>query len=85
MNIKLPIDDGDGNLLPSLDESSDLAKIIYLLEYARARDFRIGPMVQIGDTVVQVSDMRQVKEHEQAQTRAESTIWQENGHDDASD
>lgn len=56
---KLPFADEDGNTLPELDPMSGMAQIIVLLEYGRKRGFRIGPTVQVGDTIVQVQDLRQ--------------------------
>ncbi len=51
--------DDDGNVLSPPEPGSPVAQIIYLLEYARARGFRIGPSVQVSDTIVQVRDLRQ--------------------------
>lgn len=51
--------DEHGNALPALDPTSAAYQLVALLEYARIRGFRIGPMVKIGDVVVQVQDLRQ--------------------------
>ncbi len=51
--------DDDGNVLPPPEPGSPVAQIIYLLEYGRKRGFRIGPRVQVGDTVAEVMDLRQ--------------------------
>lgn len=53
------ITDEDGNAIPPPDPGSPVMQIIYLLEYGRTRGFRIGPRVQVGDTIVEVRDLRQ--------------------------
>lgn len=59
MTRRYEVTDEDGNALPPPDPGSDVAQIIYLIEYARTRSFRIGPTVKVGDAVVQVVDLRQ--------------------------
>lgn len=56
---KTTVIDDDGNEIVPPPDDSDVAHIIYLLEYGRKRGFRIGPTVQIGDVIVQVRDLRQ--------------------------
>jgi hypothetical protein len=56
---KIEIVDDDGNELPPPEPGSPVAQIIYLLEYGRKRGFRIGPRVQVADTIVEVADLRQ--------------------------
>ena len=51
--------DEHGNPLPEVDPMSSAGQLIALLEYCRRRQFRIGPMVKIGDVMVQVQDLRQ--------------------------
>ena len=52
--------DEDGNVMPVPGpEAGDVAKAIYLLEYARLRGFRIGPTLKIGEIDMQVRDLRQ--------------------------
>lgn len=51
--------DDDGNPLAVPDPTSNVGQLIYLLEWARQRGFRVGPTIQIGDLVVQVQDIRQ--------------------------
>jgi hypothetical protein len=53
--------DDDGNILPPPPPDSPVGQLIYLLEYGRKRGFRIGPRVQVGDTIVEVLDIRQRK------------------------
>lgn len=50
--------DEHGNPLPEVDPNSSAGQLIALLEYCRRRHFRIGPMVKIGDVMVQVQDLR---------------------------
>lgn len=80
MARKIDADD-DGNDLPVPPADSDVGQLIYLLEYGRQRGFRIGPTVQIGNLIVQVNDLRQ-KEGRTNTNQPETTIWQENGHDE---
>ena len=63
--IKDVLDD-DGNIIPPPPADHPVMAVIYLLEYGRKRGFRIGPTVQVGDTIVQVRDLRQ---EQQNQTR----------------
>lgn len=82
MAKRRPLADEDGNLLPPLDPKSGISQIIYLLEYGRLRGFKIGPTVQVGDTIVQVRDLEQEKELSGDPSATQTTIWQEHGHDD---
>jgi hypothetical protein len=70
MPRKTEIIDDDGNLIPPPEPGSPVAQIIYLLEYGRKRGFQIGPRVQVGDTIVEVMDIRQAKEHAGSANRA---------------
>lgn len=54
--MKNELIDTEGNVIPPPDASSDVARLIYLLEYCRHRRFRLGPIVQVGDVVVNVVD-----------------------------
>lgn len=80
MTRKIDLTDDDGNAFPPPDPGSDVGRLIYLLEYARKRGFQLGPMVQIGDVVVQVRDLALAK-RENA-TVPETDIWKEHGHDE---
>lgn len=55
----LPDSDDEGNPLALPDPKSEIGQMIYLLEWARLRGFRLGPILQIGETIIQVSDLRQ--------------------------
>ena len=71
--------DEEGNDLPVPLADSDVGQLIYLLEYGRKRGFRIGPTVQIGNVVIQVSDLRQ-SEGRRQNNDPEPDIWEQNGH-----
>lgn len=58
---QLPDADSDGNSLTPPAPQTDTERLIYLLEWARLRGFRLGPNLQIGDLVVQVTDLRQTE------------------------
>ena len=70
--------DADGNELPTPPDGSDVAHMIYLLEYCRRRKFKLGPLAQVGDVVIQVTDPH--LENEEAKAFAETDIWREHGH-----
>lgn len=78
--------DDNGNIINPPDPGSDVGSMIYFLEYCRARDFMVGPTIQVGSTIVQVRDLRQMRA-QQDQVKAgtgEGDIWKENGfRDDA--
>jgi len=69
MNRKHEISDDDGNIINTPAPDSDVMQLIYLLEYARTRGFKIGPTVQIGTVIVQVADIRQAKMEQREQTQ----------------
>lgn len=63
--------DEEGDPLPQPAPASDLADLIQLLEYARTKDFQIGPVVQVGKIRLQVSDIRQARKLGVDRPRAE--------------
>jgi hypothetical protein len=65
MTRRHEITDEDGNELAPPEPGTDAANIIYLLEYARRRGFRIGPTLKVGETVLQVVDLRQAAQQAQ--------------------
>lgn len=75
-----PFADEDGNIINEPPPDSPIAQIIYLLEYGRQRGFKIGPTVQVGDTTVQVTDLRQLRESVRTDT-TEVSIWKQHGYD----
>lgn len=70
--------DEEGNDLKPPPEDSPVHAVMYLLEWARQRDFQIGPMVQIGDVIVQVADRRQQRGTPGAPDRG---VWAAHGHE----
>lgn len=75
--------DEEGDPLPQPAPASDLADLIQLLEYARTKDFQIGPFVQVGKIRLQVADIRQARKIGDLTGRAtaapEPSIWQMTG------
>ena len=59
MTRRYEVTDDDGNALAPPEPGTDVANIIFLLEYGRTRGFRIGPTLKVGETVLQVVDLRQ--------------------------
>ena len=59
MRNKHEVVDEDGNVLPPPEPGTDAANAIYLLEYARKRGFRLGPVIRVGAIEMQVLDLRQ--------------------------
>jgi hypothetical protein len=55
--------DEHGNPVLEVDPLSSAGQLVALLEWARRRNFKLGPMVKIGDVMVQVTDMRQEPGH----------------------
>lgn len=70
--------DDDGNIVPPPDPGSDVAKLVYLLEWGRKNQFLIGPTVQIGDVILQVRDLR-LKARPDPDDK-ETDIWTEHGY-----
>lgn len=56
--MKIKVSDDGGNL-HEIDPATDVGGALLILEYARARGFKVGPMLQVGGVVMQVSDTRQ--------------------------
>jgi hypothetical protein len=71
-------DDGNPLALPAAD--SNVGQLIYLLEWARVRGFRVGPTVQVGTLIVQVSDLRQT-EGRQGRDLTDDGPWRAAGYD----
>lgn len=63
MKTSFDLVDDDGNIIPCPPPDSPIAQIVWLLEYGRKRGFQIGPAIQVGDTIVQVKDIRQEAAH----------------------
>lgn len=54
-------EDADGNEIIPPAPSTDAAQLVYLLEWARVRGFRLGPAIRIGGLTLQVQDLRQTE------------------------
>lgn len=54
-------EDIDGNDIAAPPAATDVGQLIYLLEWARKRGFRVGPAVRVGTLVLQVQDLRQTE------------------------
>ena len=76
---KVEIIDDDGNVVPPPTADTDVAQLIYLLEYCRKREFLIGPTVQVGSVTVQVQDPGLRK---RLGKETETDIWEAHGHKD---
>lgn len=50
--------DEAGNVI-AIDPVSSVGQLVALLEYGRARGYRIGPFVKLDGLTVQVQDLRQ--------------------------
>jgi hypothetical protein len=57
---RIEVLDDEGNVIAPPGPETPVGQIVWLLEYARQRDFQI-PMVQVGDTIVTVTDLRQAR------------------------
>lgn len=76
----LPEHDEDGAPLALPEAKSDVGQLMYLLEWARIRGFRIGPMVQCGELVLQVRDLRQFEDRRDPDDTPDPGPWARAGH-----
>ena len=74
-------EDVDGNPLVSPTGDSDVGRLVYLLEWARRRGFRIGPTVRVGTLILQVQDLRQDEGQRIAGNEPDPGPWRTAGHD----
>jgi hypothetical protein len=65
------VTDDDGNIIPPPAPDHPVMAVLYLLHHARKHGFQIGPAVQVGDTIVQVSDLRQEAQKQSGSRRPE--------------
>ena len=81
-NRKFEIIDDDGNVMPPPAPGSDIYALMYFLEYAREREFFVGPVIKVGEVVVTVTDLRQRRQLTEAETpkHPETTIWEQHGY-----
>lgn len=80
MATKRPLADDDGNIIPPPPPDSPVWAAIYLLEYARKRQFKIGPNIQVGDLMFNVTDLQQLGAARR-EGPAEVSIWKAHGYD----
>lgn len=55
-----PVRTDEGEELPP-NPNADVAAAIHLLEYARSRGFRVGPVLEVGSVKMHINDLRQQK------------------------
>jgi hypothetical protein len=72
--------DIDGNDINPPPATTDVGQLIYLLEWARKRGFRVGPTVRCGSLVLQVQDLRQT-EGRDTPAADDPGPWAAAGHD----
>lgn len=60
--------------LPKLSKDDDVVRAAWLLEWARDRGYRIGPNLQVGGVIMNVVDLRQMKDANIAQTEPEPSV-----------
>lgn len=64
-----------------VEPTSDVAQLVWLLEVARQRGYRIGPQVQIGSLTLMVEDLRQSEGRENPSAN-DPGPWAAAGHDE---
>jgi hypothetical protein len=74
-----PAHDEAGNVIP-IDPCSTVGQLVQLLEYCRAKDYRIGPVVRIDGLAVQIEDLRQSRNFG-AQPMPDEGPWKAVGYD----
>lgn len=81
VQIGLDVDeDIDGNDITAPPAASDVGQLIYLLEWARRRGFRVGPAIRVGGLTLQVQDLRQT-EGRGVPREADPGPWKTAGYD----
>lgn len=70
-----------GNPVLAVDPVSPAGQLVALLEWARRRGFRIGPLVKIDGLTVQVQDLRQT-EGRHVDPPDDGSIWDQAGYED---
>lgn len=76
---KFELLDTDGNVISMDNVSTDVKSLIYLLEYARKREFVLGPTVQVGNVIAQVKDPGLLEKLGRG-VAPETDIWTAHGH-----
>lgn len=72
----------DGEFLSPPDPSSPVGQLIYLIEWARLRGVRIGPVVEIGDLKLQIQDLRQHEGRRGGDAEADKGPWAAAGYEE---
>jgi hypothetical protein len=76
-------EDIDGNEIAAPPPETDVGRLIYLLEWARRRGFRIGPAVVVGGLTLQIQDLRQTEGLGRSNDAADEIgPWAAAGHED---
>lgn len=72
--------DEDGDPVPQPVAASDLADLIQLMEWARTKGYRVGPMVRVGKLALQISDVRQREGKDRKEEEPDRGIFAEHGY-----
>lgn len=78
-----PAHDEAGNVI-AIDPGSQVGQLVALLEYCRAKDYRLGPTVKIDGLVVQIEDLRQSDRFGAPKTPPDPGPWPGVGFDPSS-
>lgn len=65
-----------------VEPTSDVAQLVWLLEVARQRGYRIGPQVQIGTLTLMVEDLRQTEGRAKNPADDDPGPWVSAGHNE---
>lgn len=72
----------DDGKIPPLFGDTDVEQLVWLLEVCRQRGYRIGPTVQVGTVIAQVTDVRLTSmEGLGTPTIPTTDVWDEHGRD----
>lgn len=76
----LPEHDEEGRPIGAPTSGSDVAQLTYLLEWARIRGFRVGPMIAVGGLQLQIRDLRQHEDRRDPDDTPDPGPWARAGH-----
>lgn len=75
-------EDDDGNPIVTPPPNADVVALVYLLTWARASGFRVGPTIRVGSLVLQVQDLRQARKEGRGEPLPpDSGPWKDAGYD----
>lgn len=74
------VNDEAGNTI-AIEPGSLVDQLTKLLEWARAKDFHVGPYVRIDGLVVQVQDLRQAQRYGAPPAPPDEGPWKAVGYD----